>query len=950
VRTLRPFALTPLVLALALAPTPGISQPRAPSAPARAPAGPLASALEKAKATDYAAAEKELLAIQGPDRPAAMIALARIMREQGRYADVEKYAQQAGPSRKGEAVAVRSQALFESGKTKEALALLETAKDEKGVGGRRVRLLLGEYRIATGKRDDAEAPLMSLIDDYNNDAITEQDGEGLALAGRAAYLLRSVKDANELFKKSLRADRQNVEMLLWHAQLFLEKYDPGHAEESLKDALKVAPKNADAIVAMAEVKLEQTMDFDTAEALLSKALAVNPKHVRAHFLRAGLALRDMDIAAADKAVADGLATNPNDLELWSMKAATRFLADDPAGYEAAKRETFTRNPQYSHFFSIVSEFAEWEHRYDDMVSMMQEAVKVDPKDGFAWGQLGLMQLRQGDEKPGLENLRRAFSKDSFNVRVYNTLDLYEKNLALDYDLIDEGPFKIRYPKRTEDLLRRYVPQMMTEAWASMKSRYGFVPQGPVQVEMYEQADKGKIGGAREQFGVRTAGLPGIGIQGVCFGKVIAAMGPHSEPFNWGNVLWHELGHVFAIQLSKNHVPRWFTEGLSEYETIARRPEWQRELDPQLYMAIVKNRLPSAVDMNRAFTHAESPEDITVAYYASSQMLVFTVQQFGMPKVVEALKLWGQGVRTPDVLQRAFGLSAKDYDAKFRAWMMGRLERFKGQFILDRPPSVEAAEAAAKKSPNDAQVIAELALAHAAEGQKDKSIAAMEQALKLDPKNQTAHYLMAKLSLAKKDPDGAVKHLEAIRSAGGDGYKIQMALADLAEKKEDAAGVRAHLEAAWRFDPRQGEPLQGLYDLAKEEKRFQDEIPILRKLAPLDQHDGKVWALLLDKLVEHEQWDEAKSVGEAAVFAAVGFPTVHVNYGKALAKKGELAKALYEFESATLCQGKPDTMAKAHAAWAAALLEQKNVAEAKKHRDEALKLDANCKEAKALSIP
>ena len=110
----------------------------------------------------------------------------------------------------------------------------------------------------------------------------------------------------------------------------------------------------------------------------------------------------------------------------------------------------------------------------------------------------------------------------------------------------------------------------------MKARYDFVPKTPVQVELYSN---------REQFSVRTSGLPNIGIEGVCFGRVVAAMSPKSEPFNWGNVVWHELGHVFAIQLSKNHVPRWFTEGLSEYETIARRPEWQRELDPELYQAL-----------------------------------------------------------------------------------------------------------------------------------------------------------------------------------------------------------------------------------------------------------------------------------------------------------------------------------------------------------------------------
>ena len=115
--------------------------------------------------------------------------------------------------------------------------------------------------------------------------------------------------------------------------------------------------------------------------------------------------------------------------------------------------------------------------------------------------------------------------------------------------------------------------MLNEAWSSMEKRYGFTPNAPVFIELYA---------TKQNFSVRTSGLPNIGIQGVCFGKTLAAMSPRAEPFNWGNVLWHELGHVFAIQLSKSRVPRWFTEGLSEYETIVRRPEWEREEDPSLF--------------------------------------------------------------------------------------------------------------------------------------------------------------------------------------------------------------------------------------------------------------------------------------------------------------------------------------------------------------------------------
>ncbi len=95
--------------------------------------------------------------------------------------------------------------------------------------------------------------------------------------------------------------------------------------------------------------------------------------------------------------------------------------------------------------------------------------------------------------------------------------------------------------------------------------------------------------------MRTVGLPDLGALGVCFGQVITAMSPATGDINWGMVLWHELGHVFAIQLSNSRVPRWFTEGLSEYETLIARPDWRRENDADLYGAIANGTLPSIGD-------------------------------------------------------------------------------------------------------------------------------------------------------------------------------------------------------------------------------------------------------------------------------------------------------------------------------------------------------------------
>jgi len=904
----------------------------------------LASALEVAKTSEYARAETELAAIGGAERPAAQVALARVLLEQGRYADAERVAAATGggADERGLALAIRAKAMFARGRHVEAARLLESAKDTSGRGGRAVRLLLGEYRIATGHRRDAEPVLRTIIDDYNQDRITSTDGEGLAVAGRAAYLLRSPKDANKLLNESERADPTYVDGLLWHSELFLGTYDPGHAEETIREARKIAPHRADLAIMVARVKLEQTLDFDAADKLTKEALEVNPHAAAAHAVRASVALRDADLDAARAAVAAGLAEDPNDTELLTLRAAERFLADDHPGFLAAKADVFARNPEFARFYEITSDLAEWEHRYTDIVAMMKEAVALDPGDGKAYAELGLTSMRDGDEQGGLTALRKAWSLDHFNVRVFNTLNLYEQTIATSYDREETNVFSIRYPKAEEKILSRYVPRLLGAAWGSMKARYDFAPSTPVQVELYE---------TREQFSVRTSGLPNIGIEGVCFGHVLAAMSPKSEPFNWGNVLWHELGHVFAIQLSQSHVPRWFTEGLSEYETIVRRPEWRRELDPQLYQALVQGRLPGAVQMNQAFTHATDGEDMTVAYYASSQMLVFTAEQFGMPRIVRALRLWGEGKRTPEVIRDAFGVPPEEYDGRYRAWQKARLARYDGQFMLDeRPLPVAEAKAKSEASPRNPKLQAGYALALLHERKKDEAKAALAAALALDPREPTALYLSARLALAHKEADEAKTHLDTMATAGVDGYAVEIARAEVAEARKDKVLMRSALEAAARFDPTQTEPLKGLFALAVDEKREDDATDILGRWARLDQHDRHVWVKLLDRLVDAKRWDAAVAAGESAVFVDVENVDVHMGYGRALAETGQHGKAAFELETATLCSAPAKLRATADVLLARERIALNDLAGARVAREAALRLEPGNAEARDLVIP
>src|SRR5262249_23933040 len=153
----------------------------------------------------------------------------------------------------------------------------------------------------------------------------------------AAKYLGGWQDANDTFRDAVEADpkgkdgaRANVE---WGA-LFLEKYDAGHAEQCLEDALKVLKDDVEARVLLGRVKLEQGYDVEGAEKQLVLALKKDPKHTGALAIRAEIQLDDEEYAKADATVEQILKINPEDLRARTIRAAGRLLREDKKGFEA----------------------------------------------------------------------------------------------------------------------------------------------------------------------------------------------------------------------------------------------------------------------------------------------------------------------------------------------------------------------------------------------------------------------------------------------------------------------------------------------------------------------------------------------------------------------------------------------------------------------------------------
>ncbi|HVV52868.1 MAG TPA: hypothetical protein VHO06_24620, partial [Polyangia bacterium] len=583
-----------------------------------------------------------------PDEPAQTIVCARAEEALGRYADARRRL--------------------------EAAALAHPT--DLPLRDARMRL----YAL-TGDRDAWKPLVDASYADWNGGHVDRTRPDDLVAIATAVRLDENWKDANDVLRDAVRADRREVAANLDWGALLLEKHNAADAETSFREVLKVDPDNPDAHVGLARAAIDDRYDAVAARAELARALAVNPAHAGALALRAELALDAEDFAAARADVAAIRRTNPRDPGAARVEAAVATILDDPAAFARARDVDLGVHPRDGRFFAFVAEALSRERRYEDARAVAAEGVAADPDDAGCLAVLATTELYLGDEAAGLDALRKAWKRDPYNLRTYNLLDLYEKVIPTRYVMVSSAHLRFRVEPAARAAITEVVAPYLEERYRDDVARYGFVPKGPITFELY---------GDPRHFAVRTVGLPAIGVSGVCFGRIITSQAPTNHAFNWGMVLTHELAHVFAIELSRQRVPRWFTEGLSELETARVRPEWTRHDDVPLYGALTRGELPPLADLSTAFVSARNGDDATRAYAQAALAVEFLERRFGFAAIRKALVAYGRGARGAAVLEEVSGMPAAQLDAAFHADLAGQLARYATQYLpgesLRAPPA------------------------------------------------------------------------------------------------------------------------------------------------------------------------------------------------------------------------------------------------------------------------
>jgi tetratricopeptide (TPR) repeat protein len=684
-------------------------------------------------------------------------------------------------------VAIRARAEIARGRYAEAekmLAPVATAQP-----GSDAALELGLLQMQLGRRNDAVRTLKLIVARVDGQTAPE-----LLRLGLAARALGAFQDANGFFRSANRLAPTDVAVNTGWGELFLEKYDRKEAMRSFQDALKVDENYVPAILGVARVAMDENPP--AAKAAIEKALKLNPNSVQAHLLSAEMLLDDRkrDDARAD--VQRALKVNPNSLEARSLEAAIDNLEGKTTAFETQLQQVLKINPTYGEVYRVAGDHLARNYRFDEAADLVRRGLALDDANARAHADLGKHLLRTGDEPGARRALERAFKDDPFDQQTFNSLTLLD---TLDkFETITDGDLIFRFDPSEAAVMREHAIPLAKEAMAALTKRYNFTPQGPILIEMFPKHD---------DFAVRTIGLPGmIGALGACFGRVVTLDSPKARPpgdFNWGETLWHELAHVFTIQMSKQRVPRWLTEGVSVWEERRARPEWGREMDTTFAHALNEGKVMKLDVLNQGF---QDPKMISLAYYQASLVVEHIVETYGEPKLHALLRAYGEGLEDETAIKEGLGASLAQlqtsFDARLDKQYAGLRRALKSPEMKEKQ-SVDELKTLAAANPESFAVQMRLALALQEAKDSAGAIAALERAAQIMPTASGAnnpHTLIAKIAIEQKDNARAIRALEAVMRVDHSDVESARKLTELVGPLGDAARAEDAYRRLVAIDP------------------------------------------------------------------------------------------------------------------------------------------------------
>ncbi|MDZ4684946.1 MAG: hypothetical protein SH850_07620, partial [Planctomycetaceae bacterium] len=470
------------------------------------------------------------------------------------------------------------------------------------------------------------------------------DSDNLIALGRTALAagIDAKQVLEQLYDRALKQSPHHRDALLASGELALSKQDFELAANTFRTALKQHEGDPDLQLGLA--RSLHNSDPPRAAGAVAAALAKNPRHVPSLLYRAEQALDAERYADAGEILEKAQEITASEPDIWAYLSIIATLSNDPRGAETYRERGLTswaENPRVDY---LIGRKLSQKYRFNEGAAHQKEALRLDPACLPAKTQLVQDWLRLGRDDEAWKLAKAVHEADGYDVMVFNLLELRDK--LAKYTTIERDGFRLRMESKEAAIYGDDVLALLNKARTTLCQKYGLELKETITVEIFPDPN---------DFAVRTFGLPGAGgYLGVCFGRVITANSPASQaehPANWQAVLWHEFCHVVTLELTKNRMPRWLSEGISVYEERLANPAWGERMSPRYREWILTGRLTPLDEMSGAFLSPESPLHLQFAYYQASLVVQFLTEVYDSVKLRDVLTDLAGGLPVEIALER-----------------------------------------------------------------------------------------------------------------------------------------------------------------------------------------------------------------------------------------------------------------------------------------------------------
>lgn len=575
-----------------------------------------------------------------------------------------------------------TKALLTVGRYPDALTTITKAMKEEP-SSIRLRWQAREVFFSNGLADRAKDVTEEVLQRVGSDPRSYREPSDLVIFAQAALLKNAdpKKVLDQVLGTAIKSDPKFAEAYLVSGNLALEKHDYALAAKKFEAGLKEIPDDIELKFGLA--RAYEPSDTAVMVGTLESIVERNTNHIGSLLLLVDHAIDAEDYPEADKLLDHINEINPWHPDAWAYRAVIAHLQNQPELEKLAREKGlkfWKDNPRVDYLVGL--KLAQ-NYRFAEGAEHEKKALEFDPNYLPAKAQLAHDLLRLGDEAEGWDLASEVHQRDGYDVEAYNTMNL--RDTMSKFATLTNGDFLVRMGAREAAIYGQRALALLENARSNLCAKYGFEVKRPTIVEIFPE---------QKDFAVRTFGMPGNpGYLGVCFGSVVTANSPaahRDHSINWEAVLWHEFCHVVTLQLTKNKMPRWLSEGISVYEESQANPSWGQHMSPRYREMVLGDELTPVSKLSGAFLSPESDLHLQFAYYESSLVVEFIIQRYGLDKLKAILGDLGQGMEINQAIAKNTEPIEK-LEAEFTAFAREKAQNLapsldfeKPDFAQDRP--------------------------------------------------------------------------------------------------------------------------------------------------------------------------------------------------------------------------------------------------------------------------